>query len=369
MRPPLSTRGLLVILGVSLASLFLVEYCLVEERQRPDAQVMHAAATLTEEWYHSVRALKEERSLWSASREEAGFPWMLGEHYSPITTTLGSREAKETASNPAFAALLVRLFHDAGVDTGHVVGITLSGSFPTLGIATLAAVEVVGARAVLVSSLGSSSYGANQPEATWIDMEMRLTQECGMRTASVFVTPGAEGDSGTGLPEGGLDLLQEAARRTGIGMRIPASLEEGIRLRTDLFAAEGISILVNIGGGQTSLGTCPHAPVLPTGYRQSLPLCSHPGRGVIERVAGQGIPVIHLLNIRELAARHGLPIGGDFRSDKQVRVFTERSVEKVPIALITGFLLAMVLLGKFRLHATESTHPFSRSLTGRQTNS
>jgi poly-gamma-glutamate system protein len=362
MRPPLSIRGLLVILGVSGASLFLVQNFLVEERQRPDAQMMHAATTLTEEWYQSVRALKEERSLWSASWEGAGFPWMLGEHYSSITTTLGSREAKQTATNPAFAAVMVRLFHDAGIDSGHVVGITFSGSFPTLGIATLAAVEVVGARAVLVSSLGSSSYGANQPEATWIDMELRLRQACGMQTVSAFVTPGAEGDSGGGLPEGGLDLLQEAARRTGFGLSMPASLEEGIRWRTDLFAAEGISLLVNIGGGQTSLGTCPHAPVLPTGYQKSLPICSHPGRGVIERVAEGGIPVIHLLNIRELAVRSGLPVGGGFGPDKQVRVFTERSVEKIPVALVIGLLLTLVHMGKLRVRQARDCEPpaFSR---------
>jgi len=356
MRPPLSTRGLLVILGLSLASLILVEESLVEERPRPDAQMMHAASGLTGEWYHCVRALKEERGLWRGPVEEAGFPWMLGDHYSPITTTLGSREAKETATNPAFAALLVRLLHDAGVDSGDVVGITLSGSFPTLGIATLAALEVMGARAVLVSSLGSSSYGANQPEATWIDMEVWLTQVCGMQAASRFVTPGAEGDSGGGLPEGGLDLLREAARRTGIAVTTPASLPEGISLRTSLFSDEGISLLVNIGGGQTSLGTCAHAPVLPTGYQESLPICSDPGRGVIERVAERGIPVIHLLNIRELALRHGLPVGGKFRSDGQARLFTERSPEKLPIVAVIALLLVVVHMGKLRLLGSGVTH-------------
>jgi poly-gamma-glutamate system protein len=280
---------------------------------------------------------------------------MLGEHYSPITTTLGSREAKETAANPAFAALLVRLLHDAGVDSGEAVGVTLSGSFPTLGIATLAALECVGARAILVSSLGSSSYGANQPAVTWIDMESWLRQRSGLRSASMFVTAGAEGDSGGGLPEGGLDLLQEAARRTGVVLRKTPSLEEAIRLRTDLFSAMGISALVNVGGGQTSLGVCPHAPVLPTGYQQSLPACSDPGRGVIERLAESGIPVIHLLNVRELAHRYGLPVGKKVADGCCEQIFAERRVERIPAIVAIGALLTLVHMGRSRLRVPWSS--------------
>jgi len=350
MRPPLSLRGMLVLLGVSLGALALVEHSLVQEFPRADAPLMRRAAARTEEWFSAIRALKESRHLWNPSQGQSDHAWMLGEPYSLITTTLGSHEAKLTAANPLFAALLVRLLHDAGVESGEGVGITLSGSFPTLGIAALAAVEVLGARAVLVSSLGSSSYGANQPDATWIDMETWLGQQATMRASSVFVTPGAEGDSGGGLPEGGLDLLIEAARRTGVHLTIPESLDEGIRLRTSLFFSRGISALVNIGGGQTSLGICPHALVLPTGYQQFLPPCSHPGRGVIERIAERGIPVIHLLNVRELAHRYGLPVGGVVGHTEPGQIFSERSVERTSIVLVVGVLLALVHMRKLRIH-------------------
>ena len=315
MRPPLSLRGLLVIFGASIVSFVLADRYLVTVIPRPDTQMMRKAARLTGEWFQSVRELKEERGLWSGSGDATTYPWMLGAHYSPITTTLGSQEAKETAANPEFAALIVRLLHEAGVDSGDAVGITLSGSFPTLGIATLAAVECVGARAILVSSLGSSSYGANQPAVSWIDIESWLRQRSGLRTASVLVTPGAEGDSGGGLPEDGLRLLQEAARRTEAVLRMPATLDEGIRMRTELFSASGISALVNIGGGQTSLGTCAHAPVLPTGLHRSFPACSDAGRGVIERMAERGIPVVHLLNIRELGVPLRPPRWGNTRRE------------------------------------------------------
>ena len=348
MPPPLSLRGLLVIFAVSLGALLIVEHWVVEMRLRPDATAMHRAAALAAERMTAVRTLKERRGLWAPAPYPEMREWMLGAPYSPITTTLGSREAKLTSTNPAFAALLVRWLHEAGVDTGDAVGVTLSGSFPALGIAALTAVEVVGARAVLVSSLGASSFGANQPEATWLDMEHWLVETAGLPAGSTVVTPGAEWDAGGGLPEGGLDVMHAAARRCGVMLKIPGSLEEGIRLRTDLFFSQGISALVNIGGGQTSLGTCPHASTLPTGYWPSLPACSHAGRGVVERVAERGIPVIHLLNIRELAHRYGIPVGEGRSREDPVAVYSERAVPTLHLAGIVGILVIIVHLRKFK---------------------
>lgn len=47
---------------------------------------------------------------------------MIGEEYTDITTTLGSIEAKRTAADPDMAALLVRMFSEAGLRSGDRVG-------------------------------------------------------------------------------------------------------------------------------------------------------------------------------------------------------------------------------------------------------
>ncbi|OQX85874.1 hypothetical protein B6D60_07145, partial [candidate division KSB1 bacterium 4484_87] len=62
---------------------------------------------------------------------------LVGREYSPITTTLGDLIAKRTATNPDFAALLVRWFHELNLSPGDVIAVGSSGSFPSLTLATL----------------------------------------------------------------------------------------------------------------------------------------------------------------------------------------------------------------------------------------
>ena len=47
---------------------------------------------------------------------------LIGLESSPLTTTLGQLEAKRTTTNPALAALLVRLLRQAGVKKGSASG-------------------------------------------------------------------------------------------------------------------------------------------------------------------------------------------------------------------------------------------------------
>jgi poly-gamma-glutamate system protein len=251
---------------------------------------------------------------------------MLGDEYSVITTTLGSVESKSASANPEFGALGVRLLHDAGADSGSVVGLTVTGSFPSLSIALLAACQTIGCRVVMVSSLGASTFGANQPGATWIDQETWLRREGGLTASSAFITLGAEGDTGGGLPDEGIAMLKDAARRNGAGLVIPRGLVDAIDRRLDLFESNHVSLLVNIGGSQTALGGCVHSTTIPNGILTSFRSCSDSDRGVIVRLLERKIPVIHLLNIRDLAAKNGLQLSPDslyqnysLYNDKKIR--------------------------------------------------
>jgi len=68
---------------------------------------------------------------------------LIGLESSPLTTTLGQLEAKRTTTNPAMAALLVRLLHQAGVKKGQVVAAGASGSFPALAVAAYCAARAM----------------------------------------------------------------------------------------------------------------------------------------------------------------------------------------------------------------------------------
>jgi poly-gamma-glutamate system protein len=332
-----------VFLAMSVLALLFVRHALVDRAERSDAAMMRRAEALASHWFSIIEGQKESAGI---QREvSATVPWagMIGVEWSPFTTTLGSLEAKRAAANPRFAALLIRWMHDAGVDSTSAVGILLSGSFPSLGVAALAAVQTIGAHAVIVSSLGASSYGANQPGATWIDLESWLRREGGLRYASALVTMGAEGDSGGGLSEEGTALLQEAARRNGVALTVFPSFEHSVRMKEELLASAQIDLLVNIGGNQTSLGTCRHAGSLPTGLLLRRMHCTDPGRGLIERCAARGLPVVHMLNIRALASQYGLPLLPSRDESSGVDgVFYASRVHRAPLLLIL-FVLAGLL--------------------------
>ena len=68
-----------------------------------------------------------------------------------------------------------------------------------------------------------------------------------------------------------------------------------------------IACFVNIGGGAASVGGTRNAKLIPTGLSRHLAVRNFTVRGVINRMAEDGIPVIHLHSVKKLAARYDLP--------------------------------------------------------------
>lgn len=301
---------LLAVFCVAAAGLALAETRWQRSVERPDAQAMRLAAGQAAEWFEIVGAAKERRGIVSDAQTRIRYRGMLGCDWSPITTTLGSLEAKEISANPEFAALVVRWLDDAGVVAGDRVGVTLSGSFPALAICVFAALKTLGIGATVVSSVGASSYGANQPGATWTDIESWLAGEGSFDFRSALVTMGAEWDAGGGLSEEGIEEIRSAARRGGIGLFVPGSLEESIDAKTALLERSDIKLLINIGGNQAILGACPHASTIRNGYHRSTASCRHKDRGVICRLAEKGTPYMHIIDIKELASRYCIAVDG-----------------------------------------------------------
>ena len=96
---------------------------------------------------------------------------MIGPDWSETTTTIGEVQAKRTTTNPDLAAAIARVLIGLQPKPGAAVAIVASSSFPGANIAAIAAVETLGLKPVIISSLGSSMFGANDPEFGWLDME------------------------------------------------------------------------------------------------------------------------------------------------------------------------------------------------------
>ena len=70
-----------------------------------------------------------------------------------------------------------------------------------------------------------------------------------------------------------------------------------------------VKAFVNIGGATPNYGNTNASITYPNGLVIDGPkIPDHPERGLIFEYQNLGIPIIHLLNIRDLAVKNGLPI-------------------------------------------------------------
>jgi poly-gamma-glutamate system protein len=342
------TLALWLIFGIAALVAFGTEKYGMSERVHRHAEEMQSAERLAGHWFEEVARMKESRGIMSEEAAHLDYGYMLGDEFTEMTTTLGSLRAKATAANPAFAALMVRLLTDAGIDSTSIVGVIQSASFPSLAIATLAALQTLGCEAVMISSLGSSMYGANQPSATWLDMEGWLRNRAGLRYSSSLVTRGAENDRGEGLLDGGPEAMELAAEHNGYELVMPPDLRASIKQKVSLLHERQIDLLVNIGGAQPGLGSCVHAVGIPNGYHERYRPCSCPDRGVIARLAERNVPFIHLLNVRDLAVRYGIDLEGASYGNGSDQIFVTRRARPAVVSTSLAIVaLSMAVFGRF----------------------
>ena len=68
-----------------------------------------------------------------------------------------------------------------------------------------------------------------------------------------------------------------------------------------------MGVLINAGGSVAALGTCIDGDLLPAGLISKPAPCTDGVPGLIVRMLDAGVPVLHLLNMRSLAAEWNLP--------------------------------------------------------------
>ncbi|MBN2206789.1 MAG: poly-gamma-glutamate system protein [Candidatus Aminicenantes bacterium] len=295
---------------VSLLALGGERWILRDARGETGAAVSRAAAIMADA-LATLRTCREIAGIPMDEETDPNLTGIVGVESSPVTTTLGNLEAKRTTANPAWAAVLTRLLDECGVGAGDPVAIGASSSFPGLIMATLSATEALGARPLVIASLGASQWGANRPGFGWIEMSSCL-REAGLFTeTAVAVSLGGEGDAGLDLSREGREILSEKMARTGIPLITESDLARNVEARMTAYdrAAGGSAIkaFVNIGGSWANMGTDASVLALAPGLSADR-LAYHPGRnGVIQAMSARGVPVVHLLNIRGLCRRYGLP--------------------------------------------------------------
>jgi poly-gamma-glutamate system protein len=266
-----------------------------------------------------------------------------GPEYTLITTTLAPPEAKRLSLHPDFAAVAAGWLKQAGIGPGSRVAVNLSGSFPALNIAVLAAIRAVGAEPVITVSVGASTWGATDPEFTWLDMEGQLQQAGLLPWRAAAASIGGVGDNGGGLTPEGKELALAAIRRSGAPLLAAPDLRTAIERRLDLYRGadrELPAVLVNVGGSHVLFGEAGHRAPLPQGLNRGYHPLLAAQDGLAAAFLQTNRPVIHFLNIRQLAAQYGIaentPAGTS-------GAFLSRQLP-LPLRLVGAVWLALVFI-------------------------
>lgn len=304
------------LIGLAVISLFFLGIYLQLERSKPGNPqpdpVELEAARLMLEAEKFLLSCKEARGLPVDSNQfDINRTGLIGLENSPLTTTLGNLSAKRTTTNPNLAALLVYLFRQAGIRPGDRIAVGASGSFPALIIASYCAARAMPLEILAIISVGSSQWGANNPEFTWLDMEECLRRHGFNQHHLLALSWGGEDDSGREYPEEIRARLSALADRLGLDFLPTGSLKERVRGHLQLLDKSAgrrpIKAFVNIGGSAVNLGQDSSILKLHPGLTQVRKIPESSKRGLIQEMARKGIPVIHLLNIRRLVEIYGLP--------------------------------------------------------------
>ncbi|KAF0195781.1 MAG: hypothetical protein FD166_2747 [Bacteroidetes bacterium] len=303
-----------IVLGfIALLSLFA--FIAVENSKREVKEEWYseklAAAKLSQQAAMYLKGYRLEEGVFIEEVNDPNQTALIGQEYTQITTDRGYIDAKLSSLNPNLAAVIVQYLKDAGLEENDQVAVAFTGSFPALNISVIAAIEVLKLRPIIISSVGSSNYGANDPYFTWLDMETVLFNSGVFHHKSVAASIGGGFDEGRGLSPEGRSLIIEAIKRNKVNLISEDHLEKSIDKRMLIYNKESkgrqVKAFINVGGGIASLGHTVNAGLIPTGLNMELPSVNYPVRGVIVQMGQRKIPVIQLVNIKEILGRFGLP--------------------------------------------------------------
>jgi poly-gamma-glutamate system protein len=159
---------------------------------------------------------------------------------------------------------------------------------------------------LLVVSLGASTWGANHPDIPWPVLATELRSGGFIHHRADFYTLGAGDETGQGLAPEGMALLRSAANDTGVKLLSAGNLKEMIARKTELLDKHQPRLLVSIGGSHANLGDAHEVLQLHTGLVPATDTALA-GNGVIGAAMRKGTPVIHMLNIKSISSKTGIP--------------------------------------------------------------
>lgn len=207
---------------------------------------------------------------------------LIGEEFTGITTTLGDLDSKRLSTNPEFAAYFVKELKNKGLKKDDVVYVNMSSSFPGLNLSLISALDTLNLRGVIINSIGSSMYGANNEEFTFLEMTNFLKSKDMIKNSVGLYTLGGDADEGLNFDEDVKGHLVERLKNIDIPKLDFKNLNDNIEKRIAYYGKyPDPKYFINIGGNLVSSKL--------EKYYESLE-----------------VPTLTMLNIKQIALANGI---------------------------------------------------------------
>tara|TARA_Y100000590_G_scaffold463250_1_gene629560 strand:+ start:150 stop:1292 length:1143 start_codon:yes stop_codon:yes gene_type:complete len=301
----------------------------------------------------------KENATFEVSELDKYHTGLIGVNSSKITTKVdidsSMIESKVIVTNPNFAAYIIDKFYELGISDGHTIAVSMTGSLPGANIALLSACKAMNIKPVIISSAGSSSWGANREAFSWPYIESLLYSKGLIKNKSMAYSMGGVDDLGTQLPDEGIEIFESVIPDDAIFVN-EKTLYGNILKKLELFNIEqnNYSLYVNIGGGAASLGGYivglgDHKDTLDVGLITITDAEEWESEGFKTSIAHsflfndeESIPMLNIKNIKKLFRGNSLD---DFMNSKNYEgnLFYRTNAYN-PIVILLALFLSIVLI-------------------------
>ena len=303
------TRTLVVLAIISIIAYSIAFYSRMEFVSNTYDIKINAAMKMQESM-KMLKNIRMEKGVFIDIENDPNETGLVGSQFSLITTDEGDLDAKLTTLDPNFAAAMVELLTRANLTSGDTIALMLTGSMPGANMAMLIACKAMDIYPFIISSIGASQWGANDPEMTWLDMERILFEQGYISSRSIAASIGGRNDRGRLLSPKGRELIRYNIENNKLPLISGTGLEDNVNKRMEYFGAHNYKAVVNIGGGVASLGTSFNLRLIKPGivYRKDIEKISRGDgiEGAVVKFSKQNIPLIHILNIQKLTDELGM---------------------------------------------------------------
>ena len=257
-RPYVKQRKILLLIAIINLLLVYVSYNSYSYEKSIDYEMKVKASEIMSDVLENTYKL--DNSIHSSDTFKSGLIG-IDSTESRMTTKKGFFDSKRAVTNPNFSAIFIDWFTEIGLpskglNVGDTIAVSLTGSFPGANIALLSACKATGIHPIIISSIGSSAWGANEMERTWLDIESYLISNKFFSDKSIAFSLGGDNDNLDELDQDVKDFLMNKIVNKNYQLIKGNSVKAAISERIDMYndKSNNYKAYVNIGGSSASLG-------------------------------------------------------------------------------------------------------------------